>query len=141
MDKPSFHKFLSSGLDLLVVCLPLTSETHGMLSASEYAILAATSAEAKRERRCFLVNVSRGGILDQAALCAALHRGQLSGAALDVASPEPLPENDPLWKAPNCFISPHISWSGTRYLDRCLDILMLNLERQGKGLKMINLVR
>lgn len=139
IDRPSFRQFLLSGLDLVVVCLPLTSETRGLLSGPEFAILASTSIERKRELPCFLVNVSRGPIVDQVALYDALHRGQLSGAALDVADPEPLPSDDPLWKAPNCFISPHISWSGTRYLERCLDILVLNLERRGKGLEMVNL--
>jgi phosphoglycerate dehydrogenase-like enzyme len=60
-----------------------------------------------------LINVARGGVVDQAALCEALHSGQLGGAGLDVTTPEPLPAGDPLWGYPNLLISPHFAGGGS----------------------------
>lgn len=73
------HAFLDSGLDLLVVALPLTDLTRGLLGRDEFAILA--------KRRTFLSNIARGAIVDTDALLEALHGEQLSGAALDVTDP------------------------------------------------------
>jgi phosphoglycerate dehydrogenase-like enzyme len=119
----------------LVICLPLTSETRQLLSTPEFSLLQQTSG------RCFIVNVARGAIIDQAALIHALQQGHVSGAALDVTDPEPLPADDPLWNAPNCFITPHVSWLGAGYLDRCVDILLENLQRRAAGLEMLNVVK
>jgi phosphoglycerate dehydrogenase-like enzyme len=62
-------------------------------------------------RGAVLINVSRGGLVDSAALRASLEDGRLAGAALDVAETEPLPTDDPLWGAPNLIITPHIAGS------------------------------
>ena len=59
------------------------------------------------DRQSWLVNVARGGLVDTAALVAALRADQLGGAALDVTDPEPLPAGHPLWDLPNCLITPH----------------------------------
>lgn len=61
----------------------------------------------------FLVNLARGGLVDQAALTAALSSGALGGAALDVTDPEPLPPEHPLWGAPNLIITPHVAVAGS----------------------------
>jgi phosphoglycerate dehydrogenase-like enzyme len=58
------------------------------------------------------VNISRGAIVDTAALCAALDSGQLAGAGLDVTDPEPLPPDHALWRQPGVIITPHLAWAG-----------------------------
>ncbi|KZF25309.1 hypothetical protein L228DRAFT_280560, partial [Xylona heveae TC161] len=65
----------------------------------------------------------------------------LSGAALDVTDPEPLPADDPLWDLPNVQITPHISGSGAAYISRAFAVLETNLERRARGEKLINLVQ
>jgi glyoxylate/hydroxypyruvate reductase A len=91
--------FLASS-DILVVMLPLTAQTEGLLSAERLALLPAGS--------CF-INVSRGAVVDQQALTAALANGQISEATLDVFDREPLPPQDPLWAMDNVLITPHLA--------------------------------
>lgn len=135
-DRESVRAFLSTGLDHLVIALPLTPQTTHLLGAEEFAIL---STNCRNPRyKPYLTNISRGKVIDQDALIAALKSGQLSGAALDVTDPEPLPSDNPLWDAPNVQISPHISALGDEYFPRSLGILKLNLERLEKGLPLIN---
>ena len=62
-------------------------------------------------------NLGRGNAIDGAALCAALERGQLAGAFLDVVHEEPLPASSPLWTAPNLYLTPHASAISSEYLD------------------------
>ena len=106
-SKEDLHKFLGADLDWLVVCVPLTPATKHLLGRDEFEVLS--------KRKAFLSNISRGDILDQNALISAVKskerggEGQLSGAALDVTSPEPLPEDSELWGLENVTITPHMS--------------------------------
>jgi len=84
----------------VVIAAPATPATHHLIGAAE---LAAMRADA------WLVNVSRGTLVDTDALVAALESGSLAGAALDVTDPEPLPDEHPLWGAPNALITPHVA--------------------------------
>jgi phosphoglycerate dehydrogenase-like enzyme len=84
----------------VVIAAPATPATHHLIGAAE---LAAMRADA------WLVNVSRGTLVDTDALVAALEAGSLAGAALDVTDPEPLPDEHPLWGAPNALITPHVA--------------------------------
>lgn len=96
-DLPS----LLAASDILTLHLPLTAETHHIIGAAELAQLPANA---------LLVNVSRGGLVDEDALATALASGRLRGAALDVFEGEPLTSDSPLRLAPNVVLSPHIAW-------------------------------
>jgi D-3-phosphoglycerate dehydrogenase len=90
--------------DIITLHLPLNSETRGFIGARELALLPAGAV---------LVNVSRGGILDEAALRAALESGRLGGAALDVFESEPPRPDSSIMDAPRLLLSPHIAWYST----------------------------
>jgi len=90
-------------VDALIVACPHKPETIGLVD---------TAALAAMRPGSFLVNISRGTIIDTDALVAALNKGQLGAAALDVTDPEPLPADHALWRCPNLIITPHISFAG-----------------------------
>ncbi|PLN82797.1 hypothetical protein BDW42DRAFT_184636 [Aspergillus taichungensis] len=135
-DRESVRAFLSLGLDHLVVSLPLTPQTTHLLGEEEFRIL--SDAVSPQRPRPFVTNIARGKVLDQDALIAALKTGVLGGAALDVADPEPLPADHPLWDAPNCHISPHVSSLGKEYFPRSMDVLKENLGRMERGEELVN---
>lgn len=135
-DKESLHKFLSQDLDHIVVCTPLTPETTHLLGAEEFSVLSSHSSN--NGRKPFVTNISRGKVIQTDALVAALNSGELSGAALDVIDPEPLPDGSPIWSTPNLQISPHISGLNNRYYERALDILQVNIDRLLSGEELMN---
>lgn len=136
-SKAELHGFLSQGIDLLVICLPLTRSTTHLFSSNEFKILASAC---QTPGGAYIANISRGKIIDQPALVEALNSGVLGGAMLDVAEPEPLPKDDPLWDAKNVIITPHISTLGVEYVSRAYDVLLTNLARREEGERMFNLV-
>jgi phosphoglycerate dehydrogenase-like enzyme len=131
-DRKSVDHFLAQDLDVVVICLPLTQATTKIIGREQFEILS--------KKKTFVINIARGKHIDTDALVDALEQGQICGAALDVTEPEPLPSGHPLWKAPNVFITPHVSWSTPFYWDRCLKILENNLERLATGNRPINLI-
>jgi phosphoglycerate dehydrogenase-like enzyme len=132
LDKESLHNFLKQDLDVLLVSVPLTKETRHFLSTEEFEILS--------KKKTFVSNIARGAIIDQPALVKALHEGKLRGAALDVTEPEPLPADDPLWKAPNVTITPHVSGNTSSYVARSLQVLEANLDNLLDGKPLINTI-
>ncbi|HWF56006.1 MAG TPA: D-glycerate dehydrogenase [Solirubrobacteraceae bacterium] len=90
--------------DFVSLHCPLTPETHHLIDASALRLM---------KRTAIVINTSRGGVVDQAALCHALRQERIAGAALDVADPEPPAIDDPLYDAPNLIVTPHIG-SATR---------------------------
>ena len=94
--------------DYVVCALPLTGDTAGMLGSDEFTAMRPGS---------WLVNVARGGLLDDTALIHALDNGPLAGAVLDAFSREPLPSDDPLWGRPDVLVLPHITWSTAHTTD------------------------
>jgi phosphoglycerate dehydrogenase-like enzyme len=135
-DKASIRSFLSLGLDHLVVCVPLTAQTHHLLGAEEFTVLSSNIPAG--HPKPYLTNIARGKVVDQEALIASLRSGELSGAALDVTDPEPLPADHPLWDVPNVRISPHISSLGKEYFPRSLDIAKENMWRLERGEPLVN---
>lgn len=119
--------------DCVAITLPGTRETKGMFSAERIA---------KMKDGAVLLNVGRGTIVDSMALCEALRSGKLSGAAVDVTDPEPLPAEHPLWKQENAVITPHIS--GGYHLeethDRIVRIMAENLAAFCVGKPLRNIV-
>ncbi len=120
--------------DYLVALAPLTPETRGIVGEK---LLAAMKPSA------YLVNVARGGVVDEPALIKALETGTIAGAALDVFSDEPLPPTNPLWKTKNVTIFPHLGGYSHGYEDRAMPTLAGNMAKfLANDLKsMINIVR
>ncbi|MCB1738889.1 MAG: D-2-hydroxyacid dehydrogenase [Gammaproteobacteria bacterium] len=110
--------------DFIVLCCPLTDQTRDLLDADAFMLI---------RPHAYLINVARGGCVDEAALLHALNSGELRGAAIDVSVHEPLPPTSPLWTAPNLVITPHSGGETPAYEDRVLDVLEENLERLWRG--------
>jgi phosphoglycerate dehydrogenase-like enzyme len=121
-------------LDYLVLLTPYTPETHHIIGAK---VLAAMKPGA------YLVNLARGGVVDEAALVDALQRNQLAGAALDVFAQEPLPAANPLWDMDEVLVTPHQGGFCDVYVDYALPVIRHNIEKflAGDIAGMINLVR
>ena len=111
-------------LDVLINCLPLNDETENFIDADFIA---------KMPKGSFLINISRGKIIDERALCKALQSQHLAAASLDVTHTEPLPSDNPLWVQKNCFITPHIS--GDADIMTSCKILAENIMRVERGQK------
>lgn len=117
--------------DLLVLAAPLTSRTLGMIGRRELAHV---------KRGALLINVGRGGTVDEAALIEALRDGRLAGAGLDVFEQEPLSPDSPLWDMPNVLITAHYAGDSPHYHERALAIFLDNLRRYVAGQPLRNLV-
>ena len=117
--------------DYIVIAAPDTPETKHLIGAEQIA---------RMKRGARLINIGRGSLLDEAALMAALQSGQLSGAALDVTTPEPLPSDSALWKAPNLFITPHTSGVSDRLWQRETELLLRLLDEWFAGKELSNRV-
>lgn len=116
----------------IVIACPLTPATMHLFSA---AMLGRLRPDA------FLVNVARGGIVDERALADALSAGRIAGAALDVFVDEPLPGDSPLWNVPRLVITPHVAGLGERYIERCIDVLLGNVAALAAGSPRTGVVR
>lgn len=111
---------MASECDFLIVTVPLTPETRGLVNAKVFQSMKSTA---------YLIDLSRGGVVDQGALVEALKEGGIAGAALDVYPVEPLPESSPLWELPNVILSPHVAGTSGQYLARAADLFAENLRR------------
>jgi phosphoglycerate dehydrogenase-like enzyme len=119
--------------DAIMIALPLDPATNKLINARTLALCKKTA---------FIVNIARGGIIDQVALREALVSGQIAGAGLDVTEPEPLPASDPLWSAPNLLLSPHCAGGAGRVTtDRISSAAADNLVRFQKGEPLKNVVK
>ncbi len=110
--------------DAVAMCVPLGPETRHFLGAKELS---------RMKPGAFVVNVCRGGVIDEEALIAALREGRIAGAGLNVAGTEPLPEDHVLWRLDNVVISPHIAGAGGGGTERFAAIFADNLRRFRAG--------
>lgn len=119
--------------DIIVNCLPSTEKTKGMFDAKRIGLM---------KQEALFVNASRGDLVDTMALVDALQNGKISGAALDVTDPEPLPAGHPLWHCKNAIITPHISGTCFGHLEQTenniINICADNLSRYISGKELRN---
>ena len=121
-------------LDYLILLVPYTPETRGIVSAQVLSAMKPTS---------YLINLARGGIVDEDALIKALKEDKIAGAALDVFATEPLPEDHPFWGMENVIVTPHLGGFHDQYADQALPIVEENVRKflAGDTKNMINVVK
>lgn len=122
---------LLAASDYLVIAAPHTPQTERLFRAPQFA---------RMKPGAILINIGRGAIVDLADLTAALRRGQLGGAALDVYEIEPLPSDHPLWRLENVILTPHIAGHSPAIAERHLGVLLDNIERFKRGEPLANVV-
>lgn len=139
-EKPSFVKELGTTeqlsaflgkADFVVLCLPHTKDTHHFINKERLGIM---------QPYAVLLNIGRGGVVDEQALIEALQQKKIGGAGLDVTEKEPLPKDSPLWDMENVVITPHHSGISEKYMDRAIERFCLNLQAFLEGRPLPNLV-
>lgn len=124
------HEFLSRS-EVLTVCCPITPQTHKLLSHAEFDAL---------PEGCYFINVSRGKVVDEDALVAALKSGKVAGAGLDVTYTEPCPQDNPLWTLPNVILTSHTAGASQNIAKRAMQTFLDNMHRYVNGEPLINVV-
>lgn len=117
--------------DFLSLHAPLTPETEKLINRDTLALMKKTA---------YIINTSRGGAIDEAALAEALNSGKIAGAGLDVLSKEPMLETNPLRTAKNCLITPHVAWAPIETRTRLVTMVAENLRAfmDGKPINVVN---
>lgn len=135
-DLPAHYRFVTleellTGSDVVSLHCPLTPENKGFINASRLALM---------KPAAFLLNTSRGPLLDERAVADALNEGRLAGAAVDVLSTEPPPGDNPLLSAKNCLVTPHIAWATHAARARLMDVAVENVRAflDGKPQNVVN---
>jgi phosphoglycerate dehydrogenase-like enzyme len=124
------HEMLAES-DYVVVVAPLTPQSRGTIGEPEFAAM---------KPGAVLINIGRGPVVDQAALVAALERGRIHGAALDVFDTEPLPPGHPFYNLGNVLLSPHSADHTPDWKERSLRLFLENFARFGRGEPLLNVV-
>jgi phosphoglycerate dehydrogenase-like enzyme len=117
--------------DVVVVCAPATPESRHMIGTRQLKRMRPTAG---------LVVISRGALVDHAALAEVLADRSIAWAALDATDPEPLPADNPLWELDNCLITPHSSGHSFQKEERVIEILAENARRLTAGIELVNVV-
>lgn len=122
---------LLSESDYVVVATPLTPETRGLIGEKELRSMKPSA---------YIINIARGGIVDEEALIRALEEKRIAGAGLDVVATEPLPPESPLWDFDNVILSPHVAGGMEDYMERATEVFCENLKRYLNGKKLLNVI-
>ena len=117
--------------DYVCVHVPLTEHTRGLLGTNEFT---------RMKSSAFMINTSRGSVVDEEALAGALAAKQIAGAYVDVFTDEPLAQDSVLWHLPNLIISPHVSDSVADWQTRFVDFFIANLRRWQANDTLMNIV-
>lgn len=122
---------LAENADIITFHCPLTKETEKIVNADFLS---------KCKKTAFIINTSRGPVVDEKALADALNSGKIAGAGVDVLSTEPPAKDNPLLTAKNCFITPHIAWAAFETRERLMGIFKSNIEAfvSGKPINVVN---
>ena len=115
---------LAARADFLVLLVPYSKETHHLAGRDVLAAMKPTA---------FLINIARGGVLDEDALIAHLQAGKIAGAGIDIFSRQPLPPDNPLWRMPNVIITPNIGGRSDVFVEQTLTIIEPNLRAFTEG--------
>lgn len=122
-EDDSIHTALAR-TDYLVLSTPLSETTRNLIGEAEIDTLPPSA---------YVINVCRGGVIDTDALVDGLQKNSVSGAAMDVTDPEPLPPDSPLWRMGNVLITPHVGGHTPKHWDRLADIVTHNVKQLGEG--------
>jgi len=128
--KDNVHDLLRRA-DVVMMACPRTKETYHLIGREELALM---------KESAYLINVTRGGIIDEDALSDALRAGQIAGAGIDVTEVEPLAPESPLWDAPNIILTPHRAGASQHRPRKIFEFFLAQLERYLKGEPVLNIV-
>jgi len=117
--------------DYVSVTLPLTEHTRKFIGARELGAM---------KPNAYLVNIGRGGVIDEHAMAEALKAGRIGGAGLDVFEQEPLHASSPLWELENVILTPHMSGANRGYMDKACELFVENLKRFNSNRPLLNIV-
>jgi phosphoglycerate dehydrogenase-like enzyme len=129
-SRETLHDLLRRS-DIVMTACPLTQETYHLIDATELALMKPSA---------YLINVTRGGIIDEPALVDALKAGKIAGAGLDVTEKEPLPSDSPLWDAPNLIVTPHRAGASQHRPRKIFEFFLQNMNRYVGGQKPVNVI-
>jgi len=124
MEYVSLDRLFSES-DVISLHCPLTPDTSGLVNAAQLSQMKSTA---------FLINTSRGPLIQEDELATALHQKQIAGAAIDVLSTEPPSPDNPLLSAPHCIVTPHLAWASAAARTRLIQIAADNLQAFLEGL-------
>ena len=112
-------KKLAARADFLMLLVPYSQDTHHLIDRGVITAMKPTA---------FLINLARGGVLDETALIEHLQTGRIAGAGIDVFSTMPLPPDNPLWRMPNVIITPNIGGRSDNFIEQTMTVLEPNLQ-------------
>lgn len=124
IDPPERLQEMAKNSDVLFVCCPLTAATYHLVDETVFDAMRVNS---------YIINVTRGPIIDPDALLAALESNKIAGAGLDVTEPEPLPDDHPLWDFDNVIISPHTAGASQHRIGRVQRRVIQNIGRLARN--------